>query len=431
MNKIFTAAATVLAALAIQDGASAQGFYKDIFMDGGIYVTSRKDLPAARALGLSIEAYYSASHKAPSKITLKDTLEQNARFIGSEIDENGVLLYPDGAPRFKMIYINGGRAGRHGKSLTETGRQHIRDFVANGGSYWGTCAGAYIATIGYTGCDSVPHPSYIHLYPSLVDDTDLETTPTGMTVDKNSPLLKYYDFGGDFYIDSVYHNGGCYTEDKKLAKGAEVLLRYDYSTPERIQKNQPLLTGKISAWALKPSAESGRMVLIGSHPEGEISGERLDLACALVRYAIDGIGTPKVKGQLKQNETRFMNKRTGDRDPLFTCIGDKQYHHFTFKLPKNAKNIKVILRSRCEDVDMNLTLKRGGFAFREVADYKDVTLGSNKVMTFDSLKAGLRYIGVECATTVDTVETDCGVEYVGRTDVLNGVPYSIQVTWDK
>lgn len=430
MNKILTAAATVIAALAIQDGASAQGFYKDIFMDSGIHVTSRKDLPAARALGLSIEAYYSAPH-SPMQITAKDTLEQTERLIGSEIDENGILLYPDGAPRFKMIYVNGGRAGRHGRSLTETGRQHYRDFVANGGSYWGTCAGAYIVSNGYYGGDPLLNPNYLHIYPALMDDTDLSATPTGMKVEKNSPLLKYYDFGGDMYIDSVYHNGGCFTEDKKLVKGAEILLRYDYSTPERIEKGLPLLTDKISAWAWKPSPEHGRVVAIGSHPEGVTSGERLDLACALVRYALDGVGCPKVKASLKNGETRFMNKNTGDHDPLFTCIGDKQYHHFTVKIPKKARNIKVVLRSKSEDIDLNLTMKKGDFAFREAADYKDVTLGSNKVMKFDSLKPGLWYIGVECATTVETVETDCGVRYVGHTEVLNGVPYSIQITWDK
>lgn len=430
MNRIITAAAALIAALAIEDGASAQGFYKDIFMDSGINVTSRKDLPAARALGLSIETYYSAPHK-PMLITAKDTMEQAARIIGTDIDENGILLYPDGAPRFKMIYVNGGKAGRHGNSLTEMGRQRYRDFVAGGGSYWGTCAGAYMVTNGYVGGDSLLNPNYLHIYPKLVEDTELETTPTGMKVENNSPLLNYYDFGGDMYIDSVYHNGGCYIEDKKMAKGSEILLRYDYSTPERVEKGLPLLTGKVSAWAWKPDPEAGRVVVIGSHPEGEVTGERLDLACALVRYAIDGIGTPKVKGELKCNETRFMNKHTGDHDPLFTAIGDRQYHHFTVKIPKRAKNIKVILRSKMEDVDLNLTMKRGGFAFREGADYKDVSLGANKVMKFASLKPGIWYIGVECATTVETVETDCGVAYVGRTDVLNGVPYSIQITWDK
>lgn len=31
------------------------GYYKDIFMDGAVRLTSKKDLPVARYLGLSIE----------------------------------------------------------------------------------------------------------------------------------------------------------------------------------------------------------------------------------------------------------------------------------------------------------------------------------------------------------------------------------------
>lgn len=61
--------------------------------------------------------------------------------MGSPEDENGILLYPDGEPRFRMIYVNGGLATQHGRSLGEDGRQRIRDYVAAGGSYLGSCAG--------------------------------------------------------------------------------------------------------------------------------------------------------------------------------------------------------------------------------------------------------------------------------------------------
>ena len=127
--------------------AQQDGFYKDLFQDSGINLTSRVDLPAARFLGLRYETYYSAPHN-PMEITAKDTVEQTRIMVGSEIDQNGVLLYPDGAPRFKMIYVNGGRATKHGNSLTEVGREHIRQFVAAGGSYVGSCAGSFIASMG-------------------------------------------------------------------------------------------------------------------------------------------------------------------------------------------------------------------------------------------------------------------------------------------
>ena len=142
--------AALFAALSISLGAQnpARGYYKDVYMDSGIMLTSRTDLPVTNLLGLSMEAFVSTKHSYtdPYKFTQADTLIQRALICGSPEDENGILLYPDGAPRFRMIYMNGGRAGTHGKSLEEKGRQHYRDFVNAGGSYLGSCAGACVSS---------------------------------------------------------------------------------------------------------------------------------------------------------------------------------------------------------------------------------------------------------------------------------------------
>jgi hypothetical protein len=45
-------------------------------------------------------------------------------------------------------------------------------------------------------------------------------------------------------------------------------------------------------------------------------------------------------------------------------------------------------------------------------------------------KPGKYYISVFCATTVTATTGKYGVEYSGRTDVLNGVPYTICVNFD-
>ena len=78
----------------------AKGYYKDIFFDGGIFLNSYPDLPAANYLNLSIEMFNSSKSEYLNAL---DTLIQTLLFCGSEIDENGILLYPDGAPRFRMI----------------------------------------------------------------------------------------------------------------------------------------------------------------------------------------------------------------------------------------------------------------------------------------------------------------------------------------
>jgi hypothetical protein len=74
-------------------------------------------------------------------------------------------------------------------------------------------------------------------------------------------------------------------------------------------------------------------------------------------------------------------------------------------------------------------MKKDDFAFRGEADFTDIATGSEKEFRFERLEEGEWYISVECNTTVETVKRDWGYEYTGKTDVLNGVPYNIQISW--
>ena len=102
---------------------SAEGFYKDLFIDGGARLSSRNYLHAAKSLGLDYEYY--AGH---------DETRQSQIVSGNEDDFNGALLYPDGQPRFRLIYVHGGGATAHGKTLadlrTRTMHQHQSDAQA-------------------------------------------------------------------------------------------------------------------------------------------------------------------------------------------------------------------------------------------------------------------------------------------------------------
>ena len=125
-----------------------------------------------------------------------------------------------------------------------------------------------------------------------------------------------------------------------------------------------------------------------------------------------------------------MDRNTDDNDPAHAKIGDKQYHHFTVTIPAGAKNIQINLRGGYTQDDLFLTLRKSDFAFAKEADFADVTLGAVKTMTFESLPAGTWYIGIMCDTTVDTVPTDYGTAYTGHLEVLNGIPYTLTVSWE-
>ena len=389
--------------------APNQAYYKSVFLDAGIGLNPRKWLAAVSLLGLSMECMSISSND--------DSDLQDRLIAGDSIDYNGRLLYPDGQPRYQLLFVNGGKSKIHGQSLTDQARDNMRSYYENGGSYLGACAGAFFASNGDN--HQPDYPYYLHIWPQVTKRTALLETPTGFFVEPHSPLLSYYDFGGDLYLDSVWHNGGCYADEQPV--GGEVLARYDYPELESIHL-QP------SAWAYKGDQNTGRIIQFGSHPEKVSSGEQRDFTAAALLYAIEGRGLTRVKGSLQNGIRRYMTKTTLDCDPDYTMIGDLQCHHFVVYIPEGVNLISISLLSDV-DADFTLMLNKDSFAYENSAQYVSSNSGSNHRFLFSKLPSGLWYLTVKCNTTVTTFETDWGEDYSGRTDVLNGVPYSVKVSW--
>ena len=426
--------AAVLLAAAFAAGAqnNAKGYYKDIFMDSGIMLTSRTDLPVTDLLGLSMEAFVSTQHasSAPHPFTSADTLRQRELIAGSPMDENGILLYPDGAPRFRMIYMNGGKAAGHGKSLEEAGRQTYRDFIQAGGSYVGSCAAAFVASLGSRNAEGKISntKTYIGLWPGHTMGTKLEKSYTAVDIRPDGPLTQYFDFDGRMHIDSVRHNGGCFPWMETAPEGTEILATF--STRGREMERD--IDGLPVVWAWKESPASGRVVLCGSHPEGAYDADNIALMAAMVRYALDGNGEPGLKASLQPGKLQVMKATTSQDDPAHARIGDRQYHHFCIDVPKGIGKMTIDLKGfpGWEDFDLHLFASRNGFAYSDEATWCHVGAKADKSLTIPAPKPGKYYISVFCATTVTSVMGKYGVEYTGRTDVLNGVPYTIQVNFE-
>ena len=391
-----------------------QAYYKDVFLDAGIGLTSRKALSAAKYLGLSLEGIsFSRSEYTEDEVKL-----QTAIIAGDPLDSNGRLIYPDGQPRYRLLFVNGGSSKTHGESLPIEALDNMRSFVQNGGSYVGTCAGAFFASNGYDDNENYPH--YLSIWPGMMRHTGLSNVYTGMTIEKKSQLLNYYDFGGDFQVDSVRHNAGGYPVT--FPEGTEVQGRYIYPENKDVD-------GKPSIWSYKKDGGTGRIVLEGSHPEEVRSGERLDLTVAMVQFALDGRGYVPLKGFLNNGVPREMMKRTDDKDPAYSVIGDRQVHHFAVLIPKGVKNVSFELDGNI-DCDMALMMSRDTYAFPESADYLSSEAGAHQKLFFPELEEGICYVSVQCLTTVTTEATDYGQKYTGNTEVLNGVPYRIKATWE-
>ena len=400
------------------------GFYKEIFMDSGIQLYGRKNLIAADFLGAEYEVFLRTTLVG----TGNDTLMQHKCFVGWEGDTNGALLYPDGSPRFRMIYVNGGLAGSHGRSLGEDGRERFREYVRNGGSYLGTCAGAFVASQGYINVkdEYTPNKNYLGIWPGRVRDTYLADKWLTMYMDEDCPLLKYYDFGGDLKVENIYHLNGPYAalepQDMPPA-GTLPLLRVDYDT---IPPQGPSIDNQVTCWAYKANDIAGTVISMASHPEEITEGERLHLMAAFLQYAMDNTGSPVVKGELVSGQVREMNKATEDAALEFTKIGDRQYHHFTVDVPKRTRKLIITLEG-ADGTDLSLAAMPGEFAFLKDAAVKDESAGSRKTIVLKKPQAGKWYISVFCETAPDAEFGENGVIYTGRTDVLNGVPYKVSV----
>ena len=391
-----------------------KSFYKDLFIDAGIGLNSRKSLYAADYLGLSTEAIAFSR----DNYTIEEQTLQNSILAGDEKDTNGRLLYPDGQPRYKLLFVCGGSATTHGASMSGVALRNIRDFVHHGGSYVGTCAGAFFASKGYDG--NFDYPYYLSIMPSMMQRTRLSNVKTGMYLEKDSPLLKYYDFGGDHYISDVRHNKGGYPVD--MPKEVEVLARYDY--PEKSDVHlQPCV------WAYTPNSKSGRIVVEGSHPEEASSGESRDLTASLMQYAMDGVGETTLKGFLQNGLVRSMYAGSEDNQPFYAKIGDLQSHHFAVMIPEGARDLTLDLDSDA-DCDLVLMMNHDTMADRENATYISSNHGAHQQLHYESLESGVWYVSVRCLTTVEVHETDYGQSYIDQSDVLNGFPYQIMMKWN-
>ncbi len=372
---------------------AAEGYHKDIFMDGGKSLSGYKKLRAADMMGLTYDV-----------LATTDKATQNAVMVSSPADLNGALLFPDGYPRYRAIYINGGEPAPHGASLGLLGRQRVRTFVARGGAYTGSCAGAFIAMLHYSKpkyAAEGPKKTYFHLWPGIAR--------TALTFDKTAdllfskpyhPLVKKYPSLADGKVEKLYHSGGCRLDSTyyPLPKGTEL-----------IGKNHapklPALHGYYNILAYKKDKKTGRLVLVCSHPEGYKSGERRDLMAAILSYALDGAGAPPpLKGTLEKGKAISMKSAAQK-------VGDGQYHYWTFTLTSAASKISVRLDGLTSPVD--IYLKQGGRPTRLVHDQSSADAGTlPRTITLQAPGPGTWVVGVH-----------------GAHQVLNGAAYTLRADW--
>lgn len=392
-----------------------EGFYKDVFIDGGVYLAAAGQREAD-SLGLSYE-----------HIQTEDSFYQNLVMVKNYMDDNGVLLYPDGSPRFRLLYTNGGY-GNHGRTLTSLGRRQIQHFFYQGGSYSGSCNGAALAGSGQHNYG---------LWTGATYGTDIgnpsSNTATSHYLPPNSVVHNYGNFPGQMH--NILHSGGYYFPNP--GPMTDVLSRYKGSYYNN-QGNLISLDGLPSVVAHKLSNNSGRLVISGSHPEYAPTAveEQHDLMEAFFQYALDGLGDPRLKATLSNgiphdvDETAANLQWTNYSNYSRIKIGDKQYHHFKMQL--NSSPWLMLELDGAAGYHLNLYARQGSEkVFASNATYSATTVNDDQVLLMPNPGPGEWHFSVECATSVTATWDQNAGTYTYTEEVpgiLNGVSYSIEAT---
>lgn len=463
----------------------ARGYYKSLFVDAGsslnTYYTPQQ-IPAIASLGLENDYEYLATGSYYNLQT--DILGVNDGTVGTTHikyrDDNGVLLYPDGSPRFRAVFVNGGTSSSHGDKLGVEGRRNFHDFFINGGSYVGACAGAILAS---TTVDSVNHydsgdgSDYTFgMWPGNVTHTGWPadfgqegstSVYTAMTATDAMVAASEGDLFSGIKIEDVRHHGGIVIRDSHLAAypEGERLMNYAYSSPNeggssiadayRFSEStvdNPVFGGKnwngnCSTFAYKhvdagTGVDTGRAILCGSHFENAASGSQLKAFATMIKYALAGNGAPRIKCEIHPGQKIDIDKAYSDADPAHAKIGDRQYHHFKLVLDEDVDGFTLKLDSKFDadsGIDLYLALRKGDLAWLSDSEYVLCNKGGKKEFNIKKLTAGTYYVSVFCATGITSTAMDytpSGAStpssfyfaYSGHTELMEGVAYSLTLT---
>ena len=92
-----------LFAATFNSAEAIEGFYKDVFVDEGTDLGGPGRMPALDLVQFTHEWM---------EIDVNTTLQSSIMTTNSN-DDNGVLVYPDGEPRFAIVYYHGGSMGHY------------------------------------------------------------------------------------------------------------------------------------------------------------------------------------------------------------------------------------------------------------------------------------------------------------------------------
>lgn len=158
---------------------------------------------------------------------------------------------------YDVLVMPGGSASLQASKLEESGCQHVKDFVRDGGGYVGICAGAYLASAQYSWSLGIVNAKVWDRshWARGTGDVALQLTPAGCDVlQSDAANLQVYYGQGPLLVP---HNS-------PDLPGYEVLATYK---TEIAKKGAPVGAMVGTHAIIRTMYEEGRVICFSPHPE--------------------------------------------------------------------------------------------------------------------------------------------------------------------
>jgi len=202
--------------------------------------------------------------------------EQLAAAGGFEVVQiNGQQIAEGALKGFDVVVFTGGTGGGQARSLGETGRKNVQQFVRDGGGYVGICAGAYLACADFGwGLGLLNAKAVSPKWQRGTGPVQMEITSAGSEIlDLNSEVKTVYYENGPIFQPAGVEG---LSEYKTLA-----LFRTELSengTPPGIMVDSPAIASGTYG--------NGRVIISSPHPEQSAGLETF--APAAIRWTAAG-----------------------------------------------------------------------------------------------------------------------------------------------
>ena len=198
-------------------------------------------------------------------------LSTNSGFIPSTI--TGASIRAGALTNYDVVMFPGGSGAGQAGALQQAGCQKVEQFVAAGGGYVGTCAGAFLPVLGYT-LGGNASTEWLNIVDAEIIDLEHWGRGTGLAevhiVNRTHPIVA----GFSEYITAEYFNGPLLGPGGSPAIPDYVEIAVYVSD---IHDNAPagIMPGTTSMTT--STYQLGRCVLFSFHPELTAGLEQLDV----------------------------------------------------------------------------------------------------------------------------------------------------------